>query len=331
MPGLAPSLSPAVLGTSFAVSGGSGHSATSSLPPTGGEASGLVSGMDTSGPWWIEEQRATITYFRAPKDSAQQTRMHAYNFSLSGSQPGDNNIVSGSIYSTDLFFKAELETAGYWSDAMYDTSSNVVLQKFTVLPTSSDMNGNTYGSLSAGCFGPQGEVITSQPYHSRTPYSGQTNYTSASIGYNYAPYNEGTYDWTDVSANPTQEHQEDAFGNYMYFFNRHLPQQWHNGTWPKETYLGGFGAVAIASYWYGIGQSQYNSYDSTLETSDLVSHWIDDVCLRMKNGSTLYNRDYAIPALYSTHGSAFSRYKLGELIMFGKNAGNYSTNRHDFS
>ena len=331
MPGIAPSHSPSVLGTSFSVSGGSGYSATSSLPPTGGEASGLVSGMDTSGPWWIEEQRATITYFRAPKVAVRETTMRAYNFSLSGSQPGDNNIVSGSIHATDLFFKADLYTAGFWSDDMYDTSSNVVLQKFTVNPVSSDMNGNTYGSLSAGCFGPQGEIVTTQPYHSRTPYSGQTNYTSSIVGFNFAPFNAGTYNYSDASAQPTHESQEDAFGNYMYFFNRELLTQWYSNSWPAETYLGGSGKCAITSDWYGVGQGQGNSYDSTLERSDLVSHWINDVCVRMKGGYSLYNHDYALPALYSTHGSSFWRYKLGELAIRGKQAGNYSTNRHDFS
>ena len=330
MPGLAPSFSPAVLGTSYSVTGGSGYSATSSLPPTGGEASGLVSGMDTSGPWWIEEQRATITYFRAPKASARTTTMRAYNFSLSGSQPSDNNIVSGFIHATDLFFKADLYTAGFWSDDMYNTSSNVVLQKFSVNPVSSDMNGNTYGSLSAGCFGPQGEVVTTQPYHSRTPYAGQTNYTSSIVGYNFAPIDAGTYNWSDASAQPTQESQEDAFGNYMYFFNRTL-NEWGGNTWPSETYLGGGGKCAITSNWWGVGQSQNNSYDSTLERSDLVSHWINDVCTRMKLGSTLYNHEYATPALYSTHGWAFTRLKLGELAIHGRVAGNYSTNRHDFS
>ena len=330
MPGIAPSLSPAVLGDSFAVSGGSGHSATSSLPPTGGEASGLASGMDTSGPWWIEEQRANITYFRAPKNNARQTEMHAYNFSLSGSQPGDNNIVSGSIYSTDLFFKADLYTAGFWSDDMYGTSSNVVLQKFMVLPASSDMNGNTYGSLSAGCFGPQGEIVTSQPYHSRTPYSGQTNYASATVGYNYAPYDAGTFNWTDVSSNPTVATQEDAYGNYMYFFNRWLPDDTYR-PWPTETYLKVGSTCAISHQWNGVGTHQTGSYDSTLETSDLVSHWINSVCVRMQSGHNLYNHDYAVPAFYSTYGSSFSKHKLGELYTRGVIANAYSTNRHDFS
>ena len=327
MPGIAPNLTPAVLGTSYSVTGGPGHTSTSSLTPEGGEASGLDGAQ--SGPWWIEEQRATITYFRAPIFSDKTTTMRSYNFSLSGSQPGDNNIVSGSVSRTDLYWKCEMETKGFWSDDLYTTSSNIVLQKFEVIPVTTDINGNTYGSLSAGCFGPQGQVVTTQAYHSRTPYASQTSYVSASVGYNYAPYDSRTFDRYEASSTPPHASQEDAVGQYMYFFNRNTP---HWNAWPMDTYLWEGGQPhGIKTGRLGPGQVQYGSYDSTLERSTYVPQWIDSVCGFMNSGFNLYNHAYAIDAPFSVYHDDFGKHKLGELYVRGKALPNYSTNRHDFT
>tara|TARA_R110002073_G_scaffold154063_2_gene309095 strand:+ start:207 stop:770 length:564 start_codon:yes stop_codon:yes gene_type:complete len=52
----------------------------------------------------------------------------------------------------------------------YNTSAYQQPQKFDVVGTSSDAEGNTYGTLDASSLGPQGDVVTLQPWLKRVPW-----------------------------------------------------------------------------------------------------------------------------------------------------------------
>tara|TARA_R110000765_G_scaffold59022_1_gene115116 strand:- start:1221 stop:2186 length:966 start_codon:yes stop_codon:yes gene_type:complete len=151
--------------TQWGVSGGTGYqSGVSGINLVSGATSALGNN-DTSGPWCIESQWMTVTYHRVPKGLSRNSLTEA-DFTLSGFSPAVNT-VSGYLYATELACHVEARAYKTKSYDPYTTSAYHQPQKFQVNPLSADANGNSYGNVSAGTFGPGGTVTTSQVFFNR--------------------------------------------------------------------------------------------------------------------------------------------------------------------
>jgi len=131
-------------------------------------ASGMnpASGIDGSGAYcsamYIREQQMFYSYKRVPDGSLNWTPS---DVSLTGIN------IGGTIEKTSLVVQAMATTIAYIvSGECWSTSAFTVPQRFTLASISS-LDGHQYGQVSAGCFGPAGDVFnqTSAQYYSRKP------------------------------------------------------------------------------------------------------------------------------------------------------------------
>jgi len=133
-----------------AAPGGTWDASVGGIVPVSGQIGAL------SGPWYIEQQWMTIDYTRIPHFNVSSTTP-----SLSGYDTGYN------IDHTELF---SIITAHHERRKVYENHSVSTFtqgQKFIVDAVSADPYGTTYGSLNTSTLGPQGKVLTSQPYYFR--------------------------------------------------------------------------------------------------------------------------------------------------------------------
>tara|TARA_R110002110_G_scaffold12617_2_gene59706 strand:+ start:1786 stop:2667 length:882 start_codon:yes stop_codon:yes gene_type:complete len=125
-----------------------------------------ASGIDGSGAYCsamhIREQQMFYTYKRVPMGSINWAPS---DVSLTGIN------IGGTINKTALIVQAQAAVASYIvSGECWTTSAFTVPQRFTV-QSISGVEGHQYGQVSAGCFGPGGDVFNqaSAMFYSRKP------------------------------------------------------------------------------------------------------------------------------------------------------------------
>ena len=134
--------------------------------------------------------------------------------------------IGGTIEKTALIVDAWAEVASYVvSGECWETSAFTQPQRFTVQSISS-VDGNQYGQVSAGCFGPGGEVFNqvSATFYSRKP----TWWVSSMSGSG----------WEDELTFPTEVRQ---------VFNFAVVDGSANATCASPTYP----QAQVGSYWAG--------------------------------------------------------------------------------
>ena len=159
-------------GTSFV-----GTSGTLAGSGTGSASSTPLTGL--GGPWYVERQRLDIYYARVPQQLNASTTV-----SLTAA-----TTTNGPIESTDIIYYAIATVNASIVNQTFNTSSVQQPQVFTVNAASGDVNGTTYGTISASSMGPMGSIITTAPYIRRTLYTGASSqpvYSKTSVGSNWA-------------------------------------------------------------------------------------------------------------------------------------------------
>lgn len=149
----------------------SGASRTSTAASGSFPASGLSTGA-TLGPWMIEEQSMEIQYWRVPK---------AYQKSFDASLSGVSHTTT--FQGTTLAWIATLNYSKKKSYESFDASSWHQTQLLDVLAVSADLNGTTYGDITASTLGPLGRVITTRPYYRRGLWDDAVDATSVETAY----------------------------------------------------------------------------------------------------------------------------------------------------
>jgi len=238
---------------------------------SGSTASGTLSGL--TGPWYIETQSLNIYYARVPYQRGADTTV-----SLASA-----TTTNGSIEKTCI---------AYWYEAVYDTtvsynafatSATQQPQEFTIYAASGDVNGVTYGNISASTLGPMGNIITTKPFISRTLYTGaswQPLVSRVSRGSNWNACRTPT-----VGANNqllTNTIAEDA-SPYMYDLKWHkdtgsLPGTARNGV-PFNIVAAGDPAKLFEYQDYTIPEA----YDTTKEALGQIKALLNAIAWRITN------------------------------------------------
>ena len=120
-----------------------------------------------SGPWYIEEQDLTLAYRRVPS-TGDRSLVSQVHVGLSGIVP--TQPVSANINSTSLIVHILATVSKAKSYDYYPTSGYWQPQKFLIEPLSSDINGQSYGTVNTGCLGPGGTITSRQKYFLRRPW-----------------------------------------------------------------------------------------------------------------------------------------------------------------
>tara|TARA_R110001583_G_scaffold169496_1_gene322373 strand:- start:24 stop:962 length:939 start_codon:yes stop_codon:yes gene_type:complete len=156
------------------------NSSTSGVLPQIGTSS-----CDFSGPWFIETQSMTVDYTRIPRHTPTNQNL---SLGLSGTPQKDYIIQD-----TRLVCRINASVARQYQPAeCYDTSSWQQTQKFAIVGASADNQGSSYGTdaeFTASTLGPQGSIVTYQPYYHRRPWlSSDTTFASSVEVYNSYSY-----------------------------------------------------------------------------------------------------------------------------------------------
>jgi len=148
-------------------------------------ATSALGALAVSGPWSIETQELTLYYHRVPNGHSRN-KLTESDFALSGYNPSVNT-VSGYLYGTEIACNVKARVTKSKSYDPYTTSAYHQPQKFQVNAASADANGNSYGNVSAGTFGPAGTVTTSQKFFNRRPWDDavDTVYDQTCVGYSH--------------------------------------------------------------------------------------------------------------------------------------------------
>ena len=101
---------------------------------------------------------------------------------------------TGSVYGTSLHIVITAHNSCKFVNGAFSTSGFYQPQKFQVAPRGYDRFGGSYGSVSGGTsgvgdyvFGPQGTIITTQPYIRRSAkVATDVEYSLTQVGTNYA-------------------------------------------------------------------------------------------------------------------------------------------------
>ena len=132
---------------------------------TGSASSTPLSAL--GGPWYVERQTLNIYYARVPQQMNASTTV-----SLAAA-----TTTNGPIENTDIVYYAVANVNARIVNQTFSTSSVQQPQEFTVNAASGDINGVTYGTISASSMGPMGSIITTTPYIRRTLYTGASSQT----------------------------------------------------------------------------------------------------------------------------------------------------------
>jgi len=179
---------------------------TRSLPSAGIQ---LLSGAATggyAGPWAIETQTLTVTYFRVPMSYSYTSGTNVESLSAT-------NIRLTTIGKTHLQVKIEAAYSMRKDYGTYATSSHQQLQEFTIV-SESDKFGRDYGDYETSAnkynLGPAGSVRTSKPYIRRVAWDDnihtETSKTVVGTNFLYLAY-DGTVPMNIVNS-------IDALGNF---------------------------------------------------------------------------------------------------------------------
>jgi len=173
MPGLIP-----VVNSSFSdwnLSGGGGDGWwTSGISPVSSVSGLSPTGVNTSGPWFIEDQTMSIYYARVP--ISQRDTLPNRDVTLSSvdtSALGKVGNIGGTFVLASVIGRCTGTVVKYVFGGPY-----IQPQKFQLDANEKDYQGVSYGSVSAGNMGPGGNISTSQPfYQRRLARAGDVDYT----------------------------------------------------------------------------------------------------------------------------------------------------------
>jgi len=158
----------------------------------GGDGSGMVpvSGSPydptLSGPWMIETQGLTLTYYRAPR----MYGVSSVNHGLASVSRGDYIQSTEMLQTVAAYYKREKVYGNY------STSTWQQPQTFRYLINMCDPYGNCYGASSdyvssghgASALGPQGQVITAHEWYNRRPWDELGDSTASEGAYGTKHY-----------------------------------------------------------------------------------------------------------------------------------------------
>ena len=232
-----------------------------SLPASGGVDAAYT------GPWAIVEQSLHIEYYRQPNTFNPQLKTGWEDHTLSTT----NSFWEEELNGTRMHYRVTAFVRKYKDYNTYDTSTYTRNQKFTVVPTVSDIHGYTYGDLSAGpdlVLGPQGNIVTEQTYYRRTAWSDDTdteyNYDTSDGAFNVAFY-YGTWG-LGTSSVPATDYWTDI---------------------PQNTNAHALMTGAGQQYHKKLLQPDYSipsGYSTDKETNTLVKQFVDQVGARLRIG-----------------------------------------------
>jgi len=215
-------------------------SSPSGAIPASGQSGAL------SGPWATEEQGMTIFYNRAP-----EAEMISYGASLSSFQTVHQIIATHMAVQVHAYYRVRKD----WN--LYHTSGWTQPQKFEVQSFSADPSGNTYGTVSAGTFGPAGIVFTAQPWYWRRYWnSADVEIDQAAIGFNFYATDSGAandFELNGAANGGSQIAMMQSFGKYNHSHNP--------GTWMEGCHLNWFSDGVIVH-----GGDTYLNWKSPLNT-----------------------------------------------------------------
>lgn len=248
--------------SSVPVSGG-----PSNLSGTPGDPFGI---SPTSGPHAVERQTLNISYVRVPVGNLQ-----SYTLGLSSA------TTTYTHKSTYLQCRLTATYSMKKSYAFYNSSSYQQPQKFDVVGTSSDAEGNTYGTLNASSLGPQGDVVTLQPWFKRVPWDSAIHEESASSvdAYTCRIYSTSAQFGTGLGYGFSME---DSFADFDksflpgYYPGSFLPG-WDGGPFPAD------GKIQGTIY------SLPGTYATTQETIQKMIQMIDGIGAKVRSKTVFDN------------------------------------------
>ena len=310
---MAPSpISPTNISPPVNVSGGTGNVTVSGLSP----ASGFVGASGTfGGPHCITEQWLSVNYFRAPQYSWENVSPR--DFSLSSTVP-TSTVVSGSPIVTTVWGKVTATVRVRKSYDRFSTSSYQQPQKFTVLATSADANGNTYGALTQGGLGPAGEIQTSQKFYNRRAWLStdtEIDHTTEGWTYNFGVCSTGTGNFAPGTS--PWNNQGKIFGKFW------LTHGWTIRKFPELP--GGHENDPWNTLYDGYLNGPYLAAN---EQGSFSRDILDKVGNNIADGRNLFNWELA------QTGTSYNK-ALGQLKAFTRAEGGpiseYDVSRHDYS
>tara|TARA_R110002110_G_scaffold151383_1_gene343536 strand:- start:27 stop:941 length:915 start_codon:yes stop_codon:yes gene_type:complete len=261
----------------------------------------------TSGPHAIERQSLEIVYARVPK--AHQTN------------PGVSLDSASCTYQIDGTYLQAVVKASYSmtkSTDFFNSSSFQQPQQFQILSTSTDAEGNSYGTPDTSSLGPTGKVITSQPWYKRVPWDANIHTESASSvqGVSFGSVTSGVYQSQGtLGISHTINPYEDVFGTYLEvaipyykegtFINGH--PQWHLQYDAKQL------------FWLN------GNYTTSQETKQEINDFITEIGSLLKNDG----------GMTSGHGDGLVKIPQVNTNFYAyqneQNLTTYDPNRHDYS
>ncbi len=136
-------------------------------------STGPVSGVSGvgyfSGPHYVETQTLDIYYKRVPRFKFNQGTISLSSVTLAPHYLGTHLLLT-------IRPKVTKEKVYDW----YETSSYTQSQRFTVYSVSADdQSGKTYGTPAAGTLSVRGDILTTQPWYFRRPWTTQDDTDSA--------------------------------------------------------------------------------------------------------------------------------------------------------
>jgi hypothetical protein len=236
----------------------------SNLSGTPGDPFGI---SPTSGPHAVERQTLNISYVRVPVGKLQ-----SHTLGLSSA------TATYTHKSTYLHCRLTATYSMKKSYAFYNSSSYQQPQKFDVVGTSSDAEGNLYGDLDASSLGPQGDVVTLQPWLKRVPWNSAIHeeYVSSVDAYTCRIYSSSG---AATTGNGFGYLIEDSFGDFeKAFINTQEPGAFQGNTWnwPAD--------ASIQGQIYALP----GTYGTSQETIQKMIQMIDGIGTKVR-GQTVYD------------------------------------------
>tara|TARA_R100000152_G_C6782067_1_gene218226 strand:+ start:5223 stop:6332 length:1110 start_codon:yes stop_codon:yes gene_type:complete len=136
-------------------------------------STGPVSGVSAvgyfSGPHYVETQTLEISYKRVPRFKFDHETLNLSSVTLSPHYLGTHLLLK-------IRPRVTKEKVYDW----YETSSYTQPQRFTVYSVSADdQSGQTYGTPAAGTLSVKGDILTTQPWYFRRPWTTKDDTDSA--------------------------------------------------------------------------------------------------------------------------------------------------------
>ena len=308
MTSLAPSPQPAP-GAGTAVPGRYSASAGSGTIPASGESGAL------SGPWAIETQGMTLTYSRAP-----EAFMQSYSLTLSSYETTNEITGTHMAVKVEAYYRIRKD----WN--LYHTSGWTQNQKFEVQAFSADPSGVTYGTVSAGTFGPMGIAYTAQPWYFRRYWnSDDVEIDQACVGFNYYCTDAGadyTYETNTAANGLPQSAWLTNFSKHQHSYNAGTQMEGCNLNW--NSFNGSLVVIPGEPYiaWKATLNTKIGGYRTDQDVIQDVPNSIDQVGTWLTGGVSLL-RDYSIGNVGHIQGQIPNDNTVG--------VAGYDPSRHDWS